>query len=237
MKIEVSFGKARVPVFGVAAAAAALVLTLALSGCADAGRGSSAPPEAFGAVSRTFFGCPDIQGIYAWPPQQGAYSRGLLSERQRPNDVGFPVPIHGTTAQLWITQNRGGIVFRSRSGGRARSGGPSVLQAWSTAELGRAQYSCSRGGLEVVLEKMPDDARLKAEYAGSSVRRSYRIVAMKDGSLAIGLKAEVSGRNQSIFSWGGQSYGSMLDADVIHWQWMRLARTGAGQTEPAPLGG
>ena len=81
----------------------------------------------------------------------------------------------------------------------------------------------------------PIEMAIDDDYGGEGVRRGFHLVSLDDGALAVGIETVAYGRTGSLFSWGGQGYGSYRMADKTYWTWSKLARTGDGAIEPAPI--
>ncbi len=172
----------RQPTLRILALGAACLLPV---GCSLQGHGTSDPPKALGAVSQPLFGCPDIQGTYAWPPTQGHYSKAEAPPRIRqPRDAGFPVAIHSSAAQIWISQRTGGFTFRNRPVYAGDLPSNPALMQWGFNEVSRAEYACTSGGIEVDLGEVPDAIKKKEQYGGKGATYGYRIVRMSDGAIA-----------------------------------------------------
>lgn len=192
--------------------------------------GSSTPPTEFGPVSKPLFGCPSVQGVYAWPPSAGTYSEHIATNRE-PWEGGIPVPARSGAMQIWVTQSMTGMVFRSRSARRQAGLRDRSLKEWSYSEYPRSSYSCIRGLLEV---KAVDVATTE-DFGGAGIRRGFKLATLKDGSLALGVNTVVHGRTGAIFAWGDVSVGSIPMPDRIIWNWSKLSRLESGDREPAPV--
>jgi hypothetical protein len=205
-------------------------------GCSERKDGSSEPPTAFGAKSWSFFGCPTIQGSFAWPPIRGQYSQvPLYYKDQQFVEEGFPILIRSSVAQIWITQDSSKIVFHVRNKMTRRDLSSPNLLEWGYLELARTQFSCSDGVIDVELGEASEGFKKKQQYGGKGVFYGYRMVALRDGSIAIGRKIEVYGRNESLLNWGDGSFGVVPLPDKTYWKWMQLQRTGSGESEPPPI--
>ncbi|WP_235504147.1 hypothetical protein [Acidovorax sp. Leaf84] len=203
---------------------------LALAGCGPDLQGSPQPPKEFGPVQSAWFGCPSMQGVYAWPPVAGAYAQGRIASNRRPWEGGLPIHINGPEMQIWVQQAGGETTLRTRTINRARNVRSPLTRQWGLATYGGAETSCSSGMLDVALRDIPVAS---TDYGGNSARRGFRLALMKDGSLAVGIRTVSTGHKGSYFSWGGQSFGSYDAPDIEHWSWSQLARTGPGDKEPA----
>lgn len=211
--------------------AAPLLAALVLAGCGPTLKGSPEPPPEFGPVQGALFGCPSLQGVYAWPPVEGAFSHGKYPSNRKPWEGAFPVGIHGTEMQIWLQQPSGGAtLLRARAVNRARNVRSPLTRQWSLATYSGAETSCSSSMLDIAPREVP--AAL-GEYGGTRAQRGVRLAMLKDGALAVGIRTVSSGHKGSFFSWGGQSYGTYDAADIEYWSWSKLARTGPGDQEPA----
>lgn len=210
--------------------AAALALCgLALSACGPNVQGSPKPPPAFGPVHGSWFGCPSLQGVYAWPPVDPGRAPGTAPVKRRWEPGSLPFYASGAEMQVWVQQARGEIIMRSRSINRARNVRSSLTREWSYITYSGAQARCSSGMLDVV---QPQEAPDSQEASGRSAPQGFRLVLLKDGALAVGTRTLSTGNKGSFFSWGGQSYGSYDLPDVESWTWIKLSRTAAGDKEP-----
>jgi len=206
---------------------------LALSACGPEVQGSPKPPEAFGAVQSSWFGCPALQGVYGWPPVDatGAYGSRPPNRRWGPGEL--PFYANGPEMQIWVQQRRGETTLRTRTINRARNVRSPLTRQWSQVTYGGAQIRCSAGMLDVVAQGAPPS---DGEDAGDpKVQRGFRLALMKDGALAVGSRTLSTGNKGSYFSWGGQSYGSYDAPDVETWSWFKLARTDTGDREPPAI--
>ena len=199
------------------------------TGCGPQVIGSSKPPKEFGPVSWTLFGCPSMQGVFAWPPVAGEYSLAIPSNRI-PWDGAIPIFIYGKEMQIWIKHDQS-VVFRSRKINRISSVNDVLARKWSLKEYHYLEYSCSSS----MLEFDAINVSIKDDYGGKGVRRGFKLALLKDGDIAVGIKTISYGRTTSISLWGQKSYGSFSAPDAEYWSWSKLARMGAGDTEPAPM--
>lgn len=171
-----------------------------------------------------------MQGVYAWPPSAGTYSKGMATNRE-PWEGGIPVPARRGKMQIWVTQSGSAVVFRSRSARRMPGLRDRTLKEWSYAEHHRGSFSCSRG----VLEVDPVDVETTEDFGGKGIRRGFKLAVMKDGALAVGVQTVIYGRTGSLFSWGDVSRGSIPLPNKTIWHWSKLTRIGAGDKEPDPV--
>ena len=198
-------------------AATLALCCLALTACGPDVQGSPKPPPAFGPVQSSWFGCPSLQGVYAWPPVEPGGVRGSL-----PFFTGSP------EMQVWVQQQRGETTLRTRTINRARNVRTSLTRQWSLVTYSGAQARCSSGMLDLA----PQPAPSGNEPGTSGKLQGFRLALLQDGSLAVGKRTLATGNKGSYFSWGGQSYGSYDAPDVETWTWLKLARTAAGDSEP-----
>jgi len=201
---------------------------LALAACGPELQGSPKPPPAFGAVQSRWFGCPSLQGVYAWPPVEASGVHGPRPTNHRWEQGSLPFYANAPEMQVWVQQLRGETTLRTRTINRARNVRSVLTRQWSLVTYGGAQTRCSSGMLDVV----PQDVAGGKEASGTGVLPGFRLALMKDGALAVGTRTLSTGNKGSYFSWGGQSYGSYDAPDVETWTWLKLARTAAGDREP-----
>jgi hypothetical protein len=123
------------------------------------------------------------------------------------------------------------VTVRSRRTNRSPNVRDSLAREWSYVEYDDLDYRCSGGAL--VVDPIP--MKIDDDYGGEGVRRGFRLMALDDGGLAVGIETVAYGLTGSLFSWGGQSNGSYDAPDKTYWSWSKLARTGAGDVEPAPI--
>lgn len=202
-----------------------------LVGCMGETSGSPSPPPEFGAVSTSLFGCPTVQGVYAWPPSAGTYSKGMATN-QEPWEGGIPVPARRGRMQIWVTQTPSVMTWRSRSARVMEGLRDRTTREWSYSEYNRGAYSCSSGTLEV----KPVDIETTEDFGGKGIRRGFKLVVMEDGALAVGVKTVSYGRTMSLFTWADVSRGTIPAPDKTFWRWSKLTRVASGDIEPAPAG-
>ena len=162
-------------------------------------------------------GCPSMAGLYAWPPVDGEYAKSIPTNRQ-PWEGGRPVQVYRGQMQIKVEQSGSRVTIRSRTI-RPDSLRSSRAGEWAYIEYGIAQFSCKSDML--VFEEV--EFGNAANYGGSGARRGFTLARLKDGALAVGIKTVSTGRGGSIFSWGGQSYGSYNAPDKTFWSWSKLA--------------
>lgn len=217
-----------------AGGAVLLVLSCALlSACGPEVRGSPKPPPSFGPAQSAWWGCPALQGVYAWPPVADTAVPAGAAARRTPGTGELPFHTMGAEMQVWLRQERGETTVRTRAINRARNVRTAMTRQWSLATYGPAQMHCSGGLLDLEPSQPPD--RAEGGDPGKGVLQGFRLVPLKDGALAVGTRRRVPGGSGAYFSWGGQSYGryDLPDADV--WTWAKLARTDPGDREPAVI--
>jgi len=186
---------------------------LALGACGAGG--TDAPPPAFGALATTWFGCPSLQGVYAWPPVAGEHAK-VASNRQ-PWADGRPIFIHGSAMQIWVDEsNRSRIVFHSRTPPAGRGPGDIAGGGWSYAEYHRGQYRCKGSVMEVESE---------AGEGGTAGPHAFRLARTQDGALAVGIYTVVKGGEGALFSYDSATVGKYKVPDRAFWTWSKLART------------
>lgn len=176
------------------------------------------------------FGCPSMQGVYAWPPEAGEYAKGLASNRA-PWEGAIPLQVYPREMQIWVQQAGGKLVLRARMVNRAANVRDRMAREWSYKEYESRQYSCSGN----MLEFDAVESGSAANYGGTGLARGFKLARLQDGGIAVGIKSISTGRSGSLFSWGGQSYGSYNLPDMIYWSWSKLAATGTGDKEPEPI--
>jgi hypothetical protein len=200
-----------------------------LTGCGKEVHGTPEPPTAFGKVRKQILGCPSMQGVYLWPPVDGAFAKGI-GTNVKPWKDGTPVPVSRGPMQIWVTDVKRRVTIRSRMINLQRAVRNSLAHEWSYAEymLG----DCSGGTLEFASGAGTQEA---ADGGGDTVPRGFRLAQMDDGSLAVGIKTVETGRVGHLFQWGDVSAGRYRAPDAVHWQWSKLRRLGDGSTEPPPM--
>ena len=202
-----------------------------LAGCGGKTTGSSSPPASFGALAKPLIGCPDIAGVYAWPPVDGfSYhqaNRGGYVDPQKVVGVNvyprghFGIRLNGRGSPMTA-------LFKS-----ARSNAPTPRlsdREWSYSEWGALQWHCSFGYVETD-EVETEPSRGDAEPADPSDKHTvlWRLTRLADGSLALGRRSYRPGGQQPLFSWSDKSVGSMPAPDRTAWTWSKLE-----PVQPAP---
>lgn len=198
-----------------------------LAGC-GADRADSPPPE-FGAIERAWFGCPSMEGVYAWPPVAGVFANGKIPSNRRAWEDGKPVPVHGKEMQIWVKAKGGSALwFRARTVNRALPPNTPLSGGWSFNEYHRGQWKCKDSMIEMDAEEIG----AQSNYGGTGARRSFKLARMQDGALAVGISTVAYGGKESLYSYDGVSAGTYNAPDRHFWAWSKLARTGPGDTEP-----
>jgi len=197
---------------------------LALAACSPR---ADAPPPEFGALDTAWFGCPSMEGVYAWPPVAGEFANGKIASNRHPWEDGKPVPVHGKEMQIWVKDKGGSALwFRARTVDRAASRPASG--GWSFNEYHRGQWKC-RGSM---IEMDSEEIGAQANFGGTGARRAFKLARMQDGALAVGILTVAHGGEEAIFSYDGQTAGKYKAPDRVVWSWSKLARTGPGEREP-----
>ena len=219
------------PSVGLRAASIVSACSIVSVGCSPSMRGAPKPPPEFGPVATKLVGCPSMQGVYAWPPAAGRYSKGFATNR-KPWEGGKPVPVSAHEMQIWIQQaDNGRLRLHSRLINRNPNVRHVLAREWSFAEYTNAEYSCVSNMVDVE----PEELVTSEDFGGKGIRRGFRLAKLDDGAIAVGIQTISYGRRTSIFSWGGQSYGDIPAPDEISWSWSKLALLASGDVEPAPI--
>ncbi|SHG53524.1 hypothetical protein [Massilia sp. CF038] len=204
-----------------------LALASALTACSQ--QHADAPPPEFGAIERAWFGCPSMEGVYAWPPIAGEYAGGKIASNRRAWEDGKPVPVHGKEMQIWVKEKGGSALwFRARSVNRALPPNTPLAGGWSFNEYHRGQWRC-KGSM---IEMAPEEIGAQANFGGTGARRSFKLARMQDGALAVGIATVAHGGTDYLYSYDGVHAGPVKTPDRHFWAWSKLARTGSGDTEP-----
>lgn len=181
-------------------------------------QGSTTPPDGFPSIDRTLFGCPDLNGVYAWP--------GTMDDGARPPAAGggqreltlgpFELPNVSDAAAISFDNSFGNAYFLVI----ARQGftGDDGQRLWSNSgsrELGMGEYRCGFGWLE-----------FRPASATTRDGASLRLARGDDGSLIVG--AHAVDRDAQI----QYEYPALHTADgpararVDLWRWHHLPRLG-----------
>lgn len=210
--------------------AAALLPAVMLAACSgDRMHGSPFPPDEFGPRATAWFGCPKMQGMYAWPPEAGEYANGIASNRT-PWEGGKPVPIGRGKMQVWVIEDSLRLTMLSRDRPADGNTDPGLRRAWGYSE--HDSLTCRNDMLDADDEEIdPGNDR-----GCAGLRRSFRLARLEDGALAVGIRTVAHGCRQSILAWGDQSAGDMPLPDQVIWRWSKLRRIGDGAV-PATASG
>lgn len=202
-------------------------LPLLLAGCSNQDmHGTATPPDEFGAMDGAFFGCPSMQGMYAWPPEAGMYSDGIASNEQ-PWAGMTPVPIGRGRMQVWVLESGQMLTMLSRDTPADGNTDPGHRRGWGYAE--HYGLACHGDMLDGDDEEIGDGR----EYGCEGLRRGFRLARMADGALAVGIRKVAHGCRDSVVTWGDRSAGEMKTPDKVYWQWSKLRRIGDGTPSSA----
>lgn len=185
---------------------------LVLSACGPELRGSPTPPDGFGALQSSWFGCPSLQGVYAWPPVEASGVHGNRPSNRRWEQGELPFYVNSPEMQIWVQQTGGATTLRTRTINRARNVRSPLTRQWSLVTYGNAQTRCTSGMLDVAAAT---DGAGDSAGRGPGVQQGFRLALLKDGALAVGTRKLSTGNKGSYFSWGGQSYGTYDARDVV----------------------
>ncbi|MFO1317164.1 MAG: hypothetical protein U1F58_16345 [Burkholderiales bacterium] len=199
----------------------------AFTGCgSDAVTGSPDLPAAFGAL-KDGHGCPDLAGLYAWPPSEGK-AFGYRADGQpepgyRGGFLGLPVR---DDAEVWIAEmpeGAGRLSLHSRLARASPAGGSA--SEWTTKE---PAISCGRGW-----------ARLHRDVVASAnpngdIRTEAKITVLADGALAVGQMSTVPQAPYAL-AIGGFEFFGVARPDRTFWSWAKLARIGDTGEETMPV--
>lgn len=206
------------------------VLPLLLGGCGgDIVHGTSSPPAEFGRQDTAWFGCPSMQGMYAWPPEAGTYANGIASN-ETPWPGMTPVPIGRGRMQVAVLESGWKLTMFSRDALKDGSIDPGLRRGWGYAE--HFGLACRSDMLDGDDEEAGDGR----EYGCAGLRRGFRLARMADGALAVGIRKVAHGCRDSLFRWGDQSAGEVDRPDQVYWQWSKLRRIGDGVPSSAAAG-
>jgi hypothetical protein len=206
-----------------------LLLAVALAGCTfnDEVIGSPEMPDSYGRIDQPVLGCPDLGGLYAWPPAEG-HPFGYLPNLRRDKFGSFlDLPLY-REAHVWAEgpgrKAAHEFTLRTRMINRDSRVHISALTGeWSYRVF--SGYSCKGGAVVIPEEELP---QLNAPewFGGKKVAAGARLARLADGSLAVGQWVRVSGRTGAV-GWGNQTWFTYRIADRVYWYWTRLARVGA----------
>lgn len=207
-----------------------LLPLLLLAGCGGDVRGSATPLEAFGAQDTAWLGCPSMQGMYAWPPEAGAYA-GRIASNDTPWPGGVPVPIGRGRMQVWVVEGGARLTMLSRDAPADGNTEPGLRRRWAYAE--HALLACRSG----MLVSDEEDIGGGEEFGCKGVRRSFRLARMEDGALAVGLGRRAYDCTQSVTIWGDKGIDGIKAGDRVIWTWSKLRRIGEGEPPPGMFDG
>lgn len=208
-----------------------LALPLLLAACSgDEVHGTPSPPADFGPMDTVFFGCPSMQGLYAWPPVAGEHTGGTHN-RERPWPGMTPVPISGSRMQVWALESGQTLTLLSRDTPADGNAAPTSRRGWGYSE--HWGLACD----DDMLDGDEEEAGSGREYGCTGLRRSFRLARMADGALAIGIRRTYYGCTDSVLGWGDARWGSKDIPDRVYWQWSKLRRIGDGVLPAGAAGG
>lgn len=207
-----------------------LLPAVLLAGCGgEIVHGPASPPDEFGTQETAWFGCPAMQGMYAWPPEAGDYSDGIATNEQ-PWAGGMPAPIGRGKMQVWIIEEGQRLTVLSRDRPADGNTDPGLRRVWGYSEhYGLACRSDMRDA---------DDEEIGNghEFGCEGLRRGFRLARMDDGALAVGIRTVAYGCRESVITWGDKSVGDMKAPDRVYWRWSKLRRIGDGAPPATPAG-
>ena len=186
-----------------------------LAACGPQVIGQPKPPPEFGARKTKLVGCPSVEGLYAWPPVDGEYAKGMATNI-RPWDGGRPVPVSRARMQIKVEQTGSRITMRSLSidppGVKTRA------PVWTHVEYDSAQFKCKADMLEFEEVEYDDTFNSGNKHA----RRSFTLARLEDGSLAVGIKTTTTDGGGYIFSYDSARIGHISPQDKVFWSWSKL---------------
>ncbi len=183
---------------------------------------ASRPPESFGKTQRGWH-CPDVSGLYAWPPADGkafGYNKsGGFDPHYRGGFLGLN--IRGE-ARLWLSGPAGDgqpLVLRSRLINRA----PELRMGRDTTEWQERQphFNCRFGWVRL----QADFVQGAGAYSSGEIREEVKMTLLRDGSLAVGQKVTIPRAAQPI-GWGDVRFFSVPQSDRVVWNWSKFKRIG-----------
>ncbi|MCC7184490.1 MAG: hypothetical protein IT509_13125 [Rhodocyclaceae bacterium] len=212
------------------------VLAAAIGGCSEEQvKGSPNMPADFGQVPRIWLGCPDLSGLYAWPPVQGSTIQYSIHGRPSHQNGGTLEPLKAPVypqAQVWISgpRDREPIELRTRPVIPDTGAAAAPARAWHQGKLVR--YACEGNWLVFEGDEQTHPVAT-AYFGGTMVRHGMRLARLKDGSLAIGQWLRVSGGRGGV-RWGDTTLVEGPLPDRVTWNWSRLQKIGdTGKDAPA----
>lgn len=208
----------------------------ALAGCGQV-EGRDTPPPEFGAFDKPWFGCPEVAGVYVWPPVEGQ----TFEEDRRPNAAAS----REVVGVVVYPRGRFGLRLKGRGAPftavfkewHSDTSEPRLSDSgWGYAEWGATEWACTRGYLETdeALLKPPTRLSTPSPYPAEDNPRAdgrrttvaWRLTRLADGALALGMRTHATGCKESVSGWGGQSMGEVSAPDRTTWQWAKLTRVG-----------
>ena len=211
----------------------ATLIALAAASCGKkevVAAGSPLPDPSFGKVRTKTFGCPSMEGVYAWPPVAGTYAVRIATNKV-PWEDGIPAHVVGKEMQIWVREKNGEVEDRSRAINRNPNYRSSLTREWSFRTYLKDEIRCKSNMLEFAARPGTNPG----EYGSKSLMRSFVLARLDDGSLAVGIKNLSTDRHAAIFTWGDTSAGDIPAPDGAYWTWSKLSPLGPGDKEPAPL--
>lgn len=182
--------------------------------------GSTSPPASFPSIDRTLFGCPDLNGVYAWPGTVVHGAPPSTDTGTNPDDAltlhPFELPNVEEADALSFDNSLGNAYYRVVAR-REFTTEPEVrgLANIGSSELGIGDYRCGFGWLEFRPASIttPDGA-------------SLRIARSEEGGLVIGVHwvnpdAHLERHRPEADSNAGPRHGR-----VDTWRWHHLPRLG-----------
>ena len=202
---------------------------MGLAGCTrDKVNGSADPPASFGKVERNLLGCADLSGLYAWPPVEGATrSLSLTNEKLGAGGTLLPIKVSlSNQAQIWLSGAIEGraLLVRTRYANAELIARGALSDNWSSTAISRLLLSCKGAWISMDGETIVNDSADRSGRRGSS-SEGLKMARLHDGSLAVGQWVRYSGRRNSIDIFGAE-LANFPAADVVSWDWARLARVG-----------
>jgi len=205
-----------------------LLLVSALGGCVgkDEIVGSPEMPAGWGRTVSPLLGCPDLAGLYAWPPAAGHPFGYLPSLRKDKFGSFLELPLY-REAHIWAEGPGRKAAHELTLRTRMINRDPRVRIAPLTTEWGYrifSDYACKGGAVVLPEEELPQPGAPEW-FGGTKVTVGARLALLADGSLAVGQWVRASGRTSS-FGWGEQSWFTYRIEDRVWWYWTRLAKVG-----------
>lgn len=203
-----------------------LLATALLSACTKLPPAPDTMPDSYGKVQKVWLGCPDFTGLYAWPPVDHPAPEVRVTGRHATSAKFLDLPVYAE-AQIWVNgpskDTHDALEVRTRMVNRD----PRLRIASLTAHWSYLLRSYRCDGSWAAWEDPPDETH---RYV-----RTGRMALLEDGSLAVGQAARETHVKLPLFSWGGQSYGSVPGPDRIRTGWLRLRRIGPTGKDLPPV--